>query len=92
MMSEVQGGNFWTGFASGCLASVASSAWGGGTTTENYNFRGYEATIETSHQGLSGALGMNNSWGTLAFGTVSGGAGASLTGGNFWQGAVMSQR
>ncbi|UPT70707.1 MAG: hypothetical protein M0D53_16850 [Flavobacterium sp. JAD_PAG50586_2] len=31
---------------------------------------------------------MNNSWGTLAFGTVSGGAGASLTGGNFWQGAV----
>ncbi|UPT70708.1 MAG: RHS repeat-associated core domain-containing protein [Flavobacterium sp. JAD_PAG50586_2] len=27
MMSGVQGGNFWTGFASGCLASVASSAW-----------------------------------------------------------------
>lgn len=26
--------------------------------------------------------------GMIAFGTVSGGAGAALTGGNFWQGAV----
>ncbi|MEC4049002.1 hypothetical protein OX284_006150 [Flavobacterium sp. SUN046] len=31
---------------------------------------------------------MNNGFGTIAFGTVMGGAGSRLGGGNFWQGAV----
>ncbi|CAA9202861.1 hypothetical protein FLA105534_04286 [Flavobacterium bizetiae] len=84
-MTSISGGKFWSGFAAGALSSVASSAWGGGDTiTDNGN---YTQTL-TQHQGISGAIGFNNSLGTIAFGTISGGAGASLTGGNFWQGAV----
>lgn len=37
---------------------------------------------------MGGALGMNNTAGMIAFGTIAGSAGAALTGGNFWQGAV----
>lgn len=88
-MAGVQGGNFWSGFAAGALSSVASSAWKGGSSApETYSFGGYSTTIEYTHKGISGALGMNNSWGLLVFGSISGGAGAELTGGNFWQGAV----
>ncbi|TQM39473.1 SprT family zinc-dependent metalloprotease [Flavobacterium branchiophilum] len=39
----------------------------------------------TKHAGLGAGTG---DIGTIAFGTLSGGAGAALTGGNFWQGAV----
>jgi len=63
-ISELSGGNFLTGFASGGLGSVAGSgwqAWGG--------------------KFASSGVGM------VAFSAVSGGIGAELTGGNFWQGA-----
>ncbi|MCD9577070.1 RHS repeat-associated core domain-containing protein [Flavobacterium soyae] len=83
-MTAISGGKFWSGFAAGALSSIASSAWGGGMSSETVD----NVTTETMHQGISGATGLNNGFGTIAFGTVSGGAGAALTGGNFWQGAV----
>ncbi|UPT70705.1 MAG: hypothetical protein M0D53_16840 [Flavobacterium sp. JAD_PAG50586_2] len=82
MMSGVQGGNFWVGFASGCLASVASSAFQGGSS-----FDAKGNAIAGSGWGGAGKFA-DSTVGLLTFGTVSGGAGASLTGGNFWQGAV----
>ena len=76
-LSAAQGGKFWSGFASGAISSLVSSAWLG----------------DTNHKGISGAFGLKNAsgvklGGTLFFGSISGGAGAALTGGNFWQGAV----
>jgi RHS repeat-associated protein len=87
-MTAISGGKFWSGFAAGALSSIASSAWGGGTTkTEGFsaeNNWAYGAkTIH--HAGLGAGTGTA---GMIAFGTVAGGAGAALTGGNFWQGAV----
>lgn len=87
-MTAISGGKFWSGFAAGALSSIAASAWSGGSTTETHNFRGSGFTETINHQGLSGALGANNALGMIAFGTISGGVGAELTGGNFWQGAV----
>ena len=86
--TAISGGKFWSGFAAGALSSIASSAWGGGTTkTEGFsaeNNWAYGAkTIH--HAGLGAGTGTA---GMIAFGTVAGGAGAALTGGNFWQGAV----
>ena len=86
--TAISGGKFWSGFAAGALSSIASSAWGGGTTkTEGFsaeNNWAYGAkTIH--HAGLGSGTGTA---GMIAFGTVAGGAGAALTGGNFWQGAV----
>lgn len=72
-MTAISGGKFWSGFAAGALSSIASSAWGGGS--------------DSQWQGLGGKLADNGA-GIIAFGTVAGGAGAALTGGNFWQGAV----
>ncbi|PDS24830.1 hypothetical protein [Flavobacterium branchiophilum] len=83
-MTAVNGGSFWNGFAAGALSSIASSAWQGGSTFETLD----DVTTETIHKGISGATGLSNGFGTIAFGTLSGGAGAALTGGNFWQGAV----
>jgi RHS repeat-associated protein len=83
-MSGLNDGNFWNGFASGALSSIAASAWSGGSTFETSN----NITTETVHKGLSGTIGAANGVGTIAFGTIAGGAGAALTGGNFWQGAV----
>jgi hypothetical protein len=87
-MTAISGGKFWSGFAAGALSSIASSAWGGGTSqTEGFsaeNNWAYGAkTIH--HAGLGAGTGTA---GMIAFGTVAGGAGAALTGGNFWQGAV----
>jgi hypothetical protein len=74
-MSGLQGGNFWTGFAAGALSSIASSAfsWDGNGAAKGL---GWGSSVRDSGAGM------------IAFGTVSGGAGAALTGGNFWQGAV----
>lgn len=84
-MTAIQGGNFWNGFAAGSLASLASSAWEGGSSFKTVN----GVTEQTAkHAGISGALKMGKTAGTLVFGTIAGGAGAALTGGNFWQGAV----
>lgn len=83
-MTAISGGKFWSGFAAGALSSIASSAWSGGMSSDTVD----DVTTETMHKGLSGATGMNNGFGTIAFGTVTGGVSAKLTGGNFWQGAV----
>jgi RHS repeat-associated protein len=72
-LSGIQGGGFWAGFASGSLSSIASSAFNGGGVNSNYHGAGkFADSVE----------------GTLFFGAVAGGAGAELTGGNFWQGAT----
>ena len=76
VMSGIQGGSFVSGFAAGCLASLASSAFG-----LDYNGKGKAGLGFAGKFRESGA-------GMIAFGTISGGAGAALTGGNFWQGAV----
>jgi RHS repeat-associated protein len=81
-MSEVQGGKFITGFASGSLSSIVSSAFSGGSS---YDANGN--AIAGSGWGGAGSFAQSNI-GMVAFGTVMGGAGASLTGGNFWQGAA----
>lgn len=72
-MTAISGGKFWSGFAAGALSSIAASAWSGGGATSNYHGAGNFA---------------NSGVGMIAFGTVSGGVGAKLTGGNFWQGAA----
>ncbi|WP_264524401.1 RHS repeat-associated core domain-containing protein [Flavobacterium sp. N502536] len=88
-MTAISGGKFWSGFAAGALSSIAASTWSGGSSApETHSFGGASFKETFNHQGISGFLGANNGIGMIAFGTVSGGAGAALTGGNFWQGAV----
>lgn len=74
-VSGLQGGKFWSGFAAGAVSSIASSVWVG-VGPDNGGWHG-----------LGGCKGSSNV-GMIAFGTVSGGVSAKLTGGNFWQGAV----
>lgn len=75
-MSGVQGGDFMTGFASGSLSSLASSLWTGGKLESGKVWNGIGGKFSQSTTGI------------LTFGTLAGGAGAALTKGNFWQGAV----
>ena len=85
-MSGILGGNFWAGFASGAISSIASTIMMGGSTYEYGVVDGKSQLInEVTHKGL---LGSNQIIGTLAAGAISGGAGAALAKGNFWQGAV----
>ncbi|HEX9151060.1 MAG TPA: hypothetical protein VF842_03200 [Flavobacterium sp.] len=72
-MSGIQGGKFFSSFVAGALSSIAASAWQGGGAGSSYHGAGSFA---------------NSDVGMIAFGTVAGGVGAALTGGNFWQGAV----
>jgi RHS repeat-associated protein len=72
-MSGIQGGDFFSSFAAGALSSIAASAWSGGGAGQ--------------WQGIGGKFADTGA-GMIAFGTVAGGAGAQLTGGNFWQGAA----
>ncbi len=83
-LSEFGGGKFITGFASGSLSSLASSAFTGGTNTTT-DADGKSIT-KTAWKGAGKFAG--NGVGIIAFGTVSGGLGARLTGGNFWAGAA----
>lgn len=85
-MTAANGGNFWSGFAAGAVSSMLSSAWSGGSTNSYYEC--VDRTFTTTHQGISGFLGAKSTFGMIAFGTLSGGAAAKLTGGNFWQGAA----
>jgi RHS repeat-associated protein len=78
VMSGVQGGNFWQGFASGALASIASSLYSGGATPNG----------KTCYWNGFGGDFAQKGVGIITFGTIAGGAGAALTGGNFWQGAA----
>lgn len=90
-LTGVQGGNFWQGFAAGAISSIASSAWQGGSTTESGFFKDNNwayGTKETTHQGIGGFLGAKGTGGMIAFGTIMGGAGAAMSKGNFWEGAV----
>jgi RHS repeat-associated protein len=88
-MTGIQGGNFWSGFAAGALSSIASSVWQGGPTSDKTYSIGNKSWTITGRtvEGLGGNFA-NSGAGMIAFGTVAGGAGAVLTGGNFWQGAV----
>ena len=74
-MSGVQGGKFFASFVAGALSSIAASAfsWDGNGAAKGL---GWGSSVRESGAGM------------IAFGTVAGGAGAALTGGNFWQGAV----
>ena len=87
-MTAINGGNFWNGFAAGALSSIASSAWSGGSTTTTYKVGSFSDTITNTHGGLAGLTGLNNSVGTVLFGTIAGAGGAALTGGNVWLGAA----
>ncbi|MBC8883864.1 hypothetical protein H9X57_12460 [Flavobacterium piscinae] len=84
IMSGVQGGDFMTGFASGSLSSLAASLWSGGDSIRD---NGDFTMSRTEWSGLGGKFGQSTT-GILTFGTLAGGAGAALTKGNFWQGAV----
>ncbi|MFV5686546.1 RHS repeat-associated core domain-containing protein [Flavobacterium sp. GB2R13] len=74
-MSGIQGGKFFSSFVAGALSSIAASAfsWDGNSAAKGL---GWASSIRESGAGM------------IAFGTVSGGTGAAITGGNFWQGAV----
>lgn len=84
-LSGIQGGGFWTGFASGALSSIASSAFSGGNNTKLIN--GERVGIEGTGWGGIGKFS-KSTFGMISFGTIMGGAGAELTGGNFWKGAA----
>jgi RHS repeat-associated protein len=83
-MSAISGGKFWSGFAAGALSSIASSAWNGGVSTTSQT----NGDLTTYYQKTISGIGVGGDLGTIAFGTVSGGLGASITGGNFWLGAA----
>ncbi|MDX6188025.1 hypothetical protein SGQ83_01570 [Flavobacterium sp. Fl-318] len=83
-MTAISGGKFWSGFAAGALSSIAASAWGGGLTSTSQT----NGDITTFYERTVSGLGFGGDVGTIAFGAVSGGAGAYLAGGNFWQGAT----
>ncbi|MEP6930181.1 MAG: RHS repeat-associated core domain-containing protein [Flavobacterium sp.] len=83
-MTAISGGKFWSGFAAGALSSIAASAWSGGSSMDGLGENAH-AIAGTGMKGLGAGTG---NLGMIAFGTVSGGAGAALTGGNFWQGAA----
>lgn len=83
-MAAITGGDFWQGFAAGAVASLANSLYSGGeNTTIGANGQRY-GIAGTGYEGFGGSSG----FGQIAFGTIMGGVGASLTGGNFWQGAT----
>ena len=82
-MTAISGGKFWSGFAAGALSSMAASAWAGGSSVDAKG----SPIANTGMSGIGGDFARSGV-GMIAFGTVSGGTGAALTGGNFWQGAV----
>lgn len=88
-LTGVQGGNFWQGFAAGAISSLASSAWQGGSNgTKSGFFKENNWAYGTKDVAVAGIGSGTGTGGMIAFGTIMGGAGAALTGGNFWQGAV----
>ena len=63
---------------------MASSLWAGGTNTTEGPDNSRISTKGTGFAGIGGTGGAS----MIVFGTIAGGAGAALTGGNFWQGAA----
>ena len=75
--SEMMGGKFISGFASGAISSLVASAF-------QFDYNG------KCEEGLGWASGFRSSKeGAIAFATVSGGVASELTGGNFWMGAAQ---
>ena len=62
MMSGVQGGNFWNGFASGALSSIAASAWSGGTNHDGLGASGKQMTHYGGYEGIGNFLGAEGGW------------------------------
>jgi hypothetical protein len=77
LLSMVQnhGAGFLSGAAAGFFGDLGATAWSG-----NKQLGGTFAGVGGKYAGTT--------VGTVAFGALSGGVGAELTGGNFWQGAV----
>jgi hypothetical protein len=71
-MMQNDGAGFLSGAAGGFFGSLGATAWGG---------------ANGKWKGIGGDFG-SSSVGTIAFGAFSGGVGAELSGGNFWQGAI----
>ena len=63
---------------------MASSLWAGGTNTTEGSDNSRISTKGTGFAGIGGTGGAS----MIVFCTIAGGAGAALTGGNFWQGAA----
>ncbi|WP_163408691.1 hypothetical protein [Flavobacterium ajazii] len=68
------------------MSSIAASAFGEGFNHEGIDANGNAINATKVWRG-AGKFASSGA-GMIAFGTVSGGAGAALTGGNFWQGAA----
>ena len=83
-LAEFNGDKFINGFSSGAISSVVASLWQGG---DHIVDNGDYTMTRTSWGGIGGNFAQSGA-GTLFFGTISGGLGARLTGGNFWQGAA----
>jgi hypothetical protein len=71
-MMQNDGAGFLSGAAGGFFGSLGATAWGG---------------AGGKWQGIAGKYA-GSDVGTIAFGALSGGVGAELSGGNFWQGAI----
>lgn len=71
-MMQNNGAGFLSGAAGGFFGSLGATAWGG---------------AGGKWQGIGGKYA-GSAVGTIAFGALSGGVGAELSGGNFWQGAI----
>jgi hypothetical protein len=71
-MMQNDGAGFLSGASGGFFGSLGATAWGG---------------AGGEWQGIGGDFGRSSA-GTIAFGALSGGVGAELSGGNFWQGAI----
>jgi RHS repeat-associated protein len=78
-LTSVQGGKFWAGFASGAFSSAANSLIQIGSVGKEF-----DGTACVTEFGAA----MNKPTIQLLTGAVMGGAGAALSKGNFWQGAV----
>jgi RHS repeat-associated protein len=79
MMAGIQGGNFWSSFAAAVLSSVSGSF-----------IQKFSVGINTDGTNCVTDFGIaiNKPTAIVTVGAIMGGAGAALTGGNFWQGAV----
>jgi hypothetical protein len=71
-MMQNDGAGFLSGATGGFFGSLGATAWGG---------------AGGKWEGIGGKYA-GSSVGTIAFGALSGGVGAELSGGNFWQGAI----
>ncbi|CCG52343.1 Probable transmembrane protein of unknown function [Flavobacterium indicum GPTSA100-9 = DSM 17447] len=87
-MSYIQGGKFWSGFASGSISSIASSAFTGGNSFQGDGCVMEGGGFKGANFKVFGAQLNESTVGLLSFGAISGGAGSLIGGGNFWQGAV----